>query len=36
MVNIVDLAVACLIDLATAFKSLDKVLTETDSCCRHI
>ena len=35
MANIVDMAVACLIDLATASKSLDKALTGMDSCWRQ-
>ena len=35
MANIVDMAVACLIDLATASKSLDKALIDMDSCWRQ-
>ena len=35
VVNIVDIAVACLIDLATASRSLERATTYIDSCCRH-
>ena len=33
--NMVDIAVACLIDFATASSSLERVATDIDSCCRH-
>ena len=36
VVKIVDITVACLIDLATTSKSLDKALTIIDSCCADI
>ena len=35
MAKIVDIAVECLMDLATASKNLDRAVTDMDSCWRH-
>ena len=35
VVNIVDIVVGCLIDFATALRSLERAATNIDSCWRH-
>ena len=35
VVKSVDIAVECLIDLATASRSLEKAATDIDSCCKQ-